>query len=58
MQKRFENATVEVEIDADGWPKVTIFPETGNPQVLVVRPNGHAQFIESVPDTNPLFSRD
>lgn len=57
MQRRFENvAAVEVEINAEGWPHVVIFPNEGPPTTLVVRPQGHAEFIEHKADPNPLWS--
>jgi hypothetical protein len=61
-QERFEKPeAVEIVIDADGWPTVTIFPNLsdGKPaRTLVLRPQGHAAWIEDRSHVNAIWSKE
>lgn len=57
MQKRWDKPkAVIVEIDAKGWPHVTIFPKEGHPEIVMMDPTGNAEIVECPPDPNPIFS--
>lgn len=55
--QRFENCTVQIEIDANGWPHVTVWPQEGNARVLYMKPTGNATILEITPDPNPLWNK-
>jgi len=55
--RRFENPkAVEIQIDADGKPTVTVFPREGKAVILVMTPRFDTRFVEDRSHDNPIFT--